>query len=142
MWNKPVTLEELNNRPSKDLSTLLGIRFTELTENSLTATMPVDERTRQPAGILHGGASVVLAETLGSMASNLVLDREQWVAVGLEINANHLRPVSKGFVTAVCSPIHIGSKTHVWDIKLYNDLGKLTCISRLTTAIIPKPQIR
>src|SRR5690606_7178896 len=99
MWYKQINLEELNNRHDKDLSTLLGIRFTDLSENSLTATMPVDERTRQPAGILHGGASVVLAETLGSMASNLAIDLEQWMAVGLEINANHLRPVYEGFIT-------------------------------------------
>lgn len=141
MWYKQIHLEELNNRPDKDLSTLLGIRFTDLSENSLTATMPVDERTRQPAGILHGGASVVLAETLGSMASNLAIDLEQWMAVGLEINANHLRPVYEGFITGICTPIHIGAKTHVWDIKLYNEAKKLTCISRLTTAIIPRMRV-
>lgn len=141
MWNKEVSVEDLNNRPEKDLSTLLGIRFTELSPNSITATMPVNERTRQPAGILHGGASVVLAETLGSIASNLVIDREQWIAVGLEINANHLRPVSEGLITGICTPIHLGSKTHVWDIKLYNEAQKLTCISRLTTAIIAKKRI-
>lgn len=121
------------------LSAFLGIQFTEISENSITATMPVDERTKQPFGILHGGASVVLAEIIGSIASNFVIDNDKWLAVGLEINANHLRPVSKGFVTAVCTPLHIGSKTHVWDIKIYNDQGKMSCISRLTTAIINKP---
>lgn len=140
MWYKKITIDELNNHPTPHLGTFLGIQFTELSENSLTATMPVDERTKQPFGILHGGASVVLAETIGSIASNLVIDNNKWVAVGQEINANHLRPVSKGFVTGVCTPIHIGSKTHVWDIKIYNEQGKMTCISRLTTAIIAKPQ--
>lgn len=137
MWYSDISLEELNNRPDNHLSGLMGIKFTEITENSLSASMPVDERTKQPLGILHGGASVVLAETLGSIASNLVIDRSKWVAVGLEINANHLRPVSEGMVTGICTPIHIGKKTHVWDIKLYNDAAKITCISRLTTAIIP-----
>ena len=99
--------------------------------------MPVDERTHQPAGILHGGASVVLAETLGSVASNMTLDDSKYMAVGLEVNANHLRPVSSGYVTGICKPLHIGSKTHVWEIKMSTDRGKMNCISRLTVAIIP-----
>jgi 1,4-dihydroxy-2-naphthoyl-CoA hydrolase len=99
--------------------------------------MPVDDRTRQPYGILHGGASVVLTETLGSVASNMVLDTNFKMGVGLEVNANHLRPVKSGLVTGICTPIHIGGKTHVWDIKLYNDKGKITCISRLTIAVVP-----
>lgn len=139
MWYKETTLNELNNLQQGHLAGLLGIEFSEITENSLSATMPVDERTRQPAGILHGGASVVLAETIGSVASALIIDRSKWMPVGLEINANHLRPVSKGLVNGICTPIHIGAKTHVWDIKIYNDQGKLNCISRLTVAIIPKP---
>lgn len=117
---------------------LLDIKFVEITDQSLTATMPVDDRTKQPMGILHGGASVVLAETLGSVASNLIVDTSKFAGVGLEINANHLKPVTSGFVKAVCLPLHIGSKTHVWDIKLYNDQQKLTCVSRLTVAIVPK----
>ncbi len=140
MWYKQTTIQELNDRPKNHLSALLGIEFSELTENSISATMPVDERTRQSFGILHGGASVVLAETLGSVASTLIVDPDKWIAVGLEINANHLRPVSKGQVTGICTPIHIGTKTHVWDIKIYNDQGKLNCISRLTVAIIPKQE--
>lgn len=100
--------------------------------------MPVDDRTRQPMGILHGGASVVLAETVGSIASNLIIDEDKWAGVGLEVNANHLRPVKEGTVKAICRPLHIGAKTHVWDIKLYNEKEKLTCVSRLTVAIIPK----
>ena len=137
IWFKNYKVEELNER-SIYLANLLGITYTEIGDNFLKAKMPVDENTKQPAGILHGGASVVLAESIGSIASNLIVDPEQFMGVGLEINANHLRPVSSGFVTAVCSPIHIGNKTHVWDIKLYNDEGKMTCISRLTVAIIPK----
>lgn len=138
IWNSAYTIEELNQRPKNHIGALLDIKFTEITANSLTATMPVDDRTRQPAGILHGGASVVLAETVGSVASNLVVDGQQFMGVGLEVNANHLRPVKEGFVKAVCTPLHIGSKTHIWDIKLYNEKGKMTCVSRLTVAIVPK----
>ncbi|HWV74490.1 MAG TPA: hotdog fold thioesterase [Pseudosphingobacterium sp.] len=138
IWNRPYTLEELNNRPSNNIGGLLGIKFVDITDQSLTATMPVDDRTRQPMGILHGGASVVLAETVGSVASNLIVDEEKYAAVGLEINANHLRPVKDGLVNAICVPLHIGAKTHVWDIKLYNSQQKLTCVSRLTVAIVPK----
>jgi 1,4-dihydroxy-2-naphthoyl-CoA hydrolase len=117
---------------------LVGIEFTASDGNSLTARMPVDKRTLQPAGILHGGASVVLAETLGSVASTLIIDATKQLAVGLEINANHIRPVSSGFVTGVCSPIHLGNKTHVWDIRISNEASKLTCISRLTVAIVDR----
>lgn len=137
IWFKNYTVEEINER-SIYLANLLGITYTEIGDDYLKATMPVNEKTKQPAGILHGGASVVLAESIGSIASNLIIDPEKLMGVGLEINANHLRPVSSGVVTAVCSPIHVGNKTHVWDIKLYNDEGKMTCISRLTVAIIPK----
>ncbi|MBK0384282.1 hotdog fold thioesterase [Pedobacter sp. SD-b] len=137
IWFAKPDLEELNNRPKNNIGGLLGIEFIEIGDDYIKATMPVDERTRQPYGILHGGASVVLTETLGSVASNLVLDTNFKMGVGLEVNANHLRPVKSGFVTGICTPIHIGGKTHVWDIKLYNDKGKITCISRLTTAIVP-----
>lgn len=138
IWSRTYTLEELNNRPSNNIGGLLGIKFVEITDQSLTATMPVDDRTRQPMGILHGGASVVLAETVGSVASNLIVNEEKYAAVGLEINANHVRPVKEGTVSAICEPLHIGAKTHVWDIKLYNSQQKLTCVSRLTVAIVPK----
>lgn len=139
MWYSDFTPEQLNNRPKNHIGSLLDIRFTEITEDSLTATMPVDERTHQPAGILHGGASVVLAETLGSIASYMCIDPEKYIGVGLEVNANHLRPVKSGLVTGICKPLHIGAKTHVWEIKIYNDKGKMNCISRLTVAIVPKP---
>lgn len=138
IWAKEFSLEDLNERPKGHIGEVLEIEFTEITPDSLSARMPVNEKTRQPYGILHGGASVVLAETLGSVASNLVVNSEKYIGVGLEVNANHLRPVKSGFVTGICTPIHIGGKTHVWDIKLYDQRGKMTCVSRLTVAIIPK----
>ncbi|WP_304065385.1 hotdog fold thioesterase [Pedobacter glucosidilyticus] len=137
IWFKNYTPEELNNRPKNHIGALLGISFTQVGDNFLEATMPVDERTHQPVGILHGGASVVLAETLGSVASNLVLNPDEKMGVGLEVNANHLRPVKSGFVRGVCTPIHIGAKTHIWDIKIYDERGKMSCISRLTVAVVP-----
>lgn len=136
IWLKEPNLEELNSRPKNHIGGLLDIKFTEIGKDFLKGTMPVDDRTRQPYGILHGGASVVLTETLGSVASNLVLDTNFKMGVGLEVNANHLRPIKSGLVTGICTPIHIGGKTHVWDIKLYNDKGKITCISRLTIAVV------
>lgn len=138
IWAKEFSLEDLNGRPKGHIGEVLEIEFTEITPDSLSARMPVNEKTRQPYGILHGGASVVLAETLGSVASNLVVNSEKYIGVGLEVNANHLRPVKSGFVTGICTPIHVGGKTHVWDIKLYDQRGKMTCVSRLTVAIIPK----
>ncbi|MGV3767451.1 MAG: hotdog fold thioesterase [Chitinophagaceae bacterium] len=136
IWTKPVDLEKLNNLPP-NMASYIGIVFTGFTDNSLSARMPVDHRTHQPFGILHGGASVVLAETLGSVASLLLIDEQQFRAVGLEINANHLRPVKEGYVHGVCTPIHIGQKTHVWDIRISNEAGKPVCVSRLTVAIVP-----
>ena len=138
IWAKEFSLEDLNERPKGHIGEVLEIEFTEITPDFLSARMPVNEKTRQPYGILHGGASVVLAETLGSVASNLVINSDKYIGVGLEVNANHLRPVKSGFVTGICTPIHIGGKTHVWDIKLYDERGKMTCVSRLTVAIIPK----
>ena len=137
IWFTKPNVEEFNNRPKNHIGGLLDIKFTEIGKDFLKGTMPVDDRTRQPYGILHGGASVVLTETLGSVASNLVLDTNFKMGVGLEVNANHLRPIKSGLVTGICTPIHIGGKTHVWDIKLYNDKGKITCISRLTIAVVP-----
>jgi 1,4-dihydroxy-2-naphthoyl-CoA hydrolase len=137
IWFAKPDLEQLNNRSKNNIGALLGIQFTEIGDNYIKASMPVDDRTRQPAGILHGGASVVLAETLGSVASNLVLNPDRNMGVGLEVNANHLRMVKSGLVIGICTPIHIGGKTHIWDIKLYNDEGKITCVSRLTVAVVP-----
>lgn len=138
IWFSEFTVEELNNRPKNHLGGLIGIEFTEIGEDYLKGTMPVDERTHQPAGILHGGASVVLAETLGSIASYMCIDPELYQAVGLEINANHLRPVKSGKVTGVCTVLHRGAKTHVWEIKIYDERGKMNCVSRITVAVIPK----
>lgn len=139
IWNKMVTVEALN-KSSKNMVSFLDIKFSEITEESISATMPVDTRTQQPFGILHGGASVVLAETVGSVASHLVIGEGDFLPVGLEINANHLRPVFEGLVTAKCTPIHLGKKSHVWDIRLTNSEGKAVCVSRLTVAIVPKPK--
>ena len=138
IWSRDYTVEELNGRPKGHIGDLIGIEFTEITNDSISARMPVNEKTHQPYGILHGGASVVLAESLGSVASNMIIDSNKYIGVGLAVNANHLRPVKSGFVTGICKPIHIGGKTHVWDIRLYDDRGKMNCVSRLTVAIIPK----
>jgi 1,4-dihydroxy-2-naphthoyl-CoA hydrolase len=113
----------------------LGIEWCGLGADFLQARMPVDQRTKQPYGLLHGGASCVLAETIGSVASALVVDHDKFYCVGLEINANHLRPVREGWVTGTARPLHLGATTHVWDIRLYDDRGKMNCVSRLTVAV-------
>lgn len=138
MFNDNISLKNLNNLCLGNMAETLEIEFTEITSNSLTAKMPVNHKTKQPYGILHGGASVALAETVGSIAGNLLVNDSGKMCVGLEINANHLRPASDGYVYAVATPLHLGSKTHVWDIKISNDDNKLVCVSRLTLAVIPK----
>lgn len=132
---KPTDIQPLGANTMGDH---LGIVFTEIGEDYLKATMPVDQRTRQPYGLLHGGASVVLAETLGSVGSHLMVDNSKFNCVGLEINANHLRGVREGLVTGIARPLHTGKTTHVWDIKIYDDREKLICVSRLTVAVIKK----
>ncbi|QRR01639.1 hotdog fold thioesterase [Dyadobacter sandarakinus] len=137
MFNTSVTIETLHELGRHTIAHRIGIEFTEITSDYLIARMPVDARTHQPFGILHGGASVVLAETLGSIASYLVLpDPSKQHAVGLEINANHLRPVREGFVYGKVTAIHVGRTTHIWDIRITNEEQKLVCISRLTVAIV------
>lgn len=116
----------------------LGIEITEIGADYICGTMPVDHRTQQPVGILHGGMSVVLAESLGSIASNLIVEEWGKVAVGLEVNANHISSVKEGLVTGRATLVHAGSKTHVWDIRITSDKNKLVCISRLTIAILDK----
>ena len=116
----------------------LGMEFMEIGENYIRMRMPVDNRTRQPYGLLHGGASAALAETLGSVASACVIDQSQFYCVGLEINANHLRGVKDGYVFGTATPLHIGATTHVWDIRIVDEREKLVCISRLTVAILKK----
>jgi len=117
----------------------LGMEWVAIGDDYLKMRMPVDHRTIQPYGLLHGGASCALAETIGSLASHFVIDPEKFICVGLEINANHVRSARKGFVTATCTPLHIGATTHVWDIKIHGEREKLICISRLTVAILKKP---
>lgn len=132
-----VSVDQLNAISSNTIAAQLGIEFTEAGEGYIIARMPVDHRTHQPFGILHGGASVVLAETLGSLASFLMLeDPNRQRAVGLEINANHIRPVSTGWVYGRVTPIHTGRTTHIWDIRITDEREKLVCISRLTIAVI------
>lgn len=139
IWFGSPTLDDANSRRGGTIIERLGIEFTELTDDMLAARMPVDARTRQPAGMLHGGASVVLAETLASWAATFVVDREQFHCVGMEINANHLRPVADGWVRGEARPINLGRTTQVWEIRLTTDAGKLVCISRCTMAVLPIP---
>lgn len=133
-----VSLDDLMTLGKNTMSEYVGIEFIELGENYLKGRMPVDHRTNQPYGLLHGGASCTLAETLGSIASALVIDRDAFICVGLEINANHIRSARKGFVTGTVTPLHLGKSTHVWDIKIHDDDQKLLCVSRLTVAVVPK----
>ncbi|MCU0403935.1 MAG: hotdog fold thioesterase [Chitinophagaceae bacterium] len=135
-YNKNLTTGELNALSKNTCGEHLGIEFTEIGNDFLMAKMPVDHRTQQPYGLLHGGASVVLAETLGSVGSAMVVDPEKYMCVGLEVNANHLSSVKGGFVKGICSPIRLGRTIHVWEIKIHKEDGKLICISRLTVAVI------
>jgi 1,4-dihydroxy-2-naphthoyl-CoA hydrolase len=136
VFRQPVDLQQINDLSRNTLIEHLGIVFTAAGEDWLQATMPVDERTRQPYGLLHGGASVVLAETLGSSAGNLCVDQAEQVCVGLEINANHLRAARSGVVTGTARALHVGRTTQVWDIRIENEAGKPVCISRLTLAVV------
>jgi 1,4-dihydroxy-2-naphthoyl-CoA hydrolase len=140
LWHTPPDLAAINAFQRNTIGELLDIRFEAVGEDFITASMVVDARTHQPFGLLHGGASVVLAESLGSTASMLCLDPARFYCVGLEINANHLRGVRSGRVTATARPVHIGRSTHVWVIRLVDDHGKPSCISRLTVAVIPLGQ--
>ncbi len=138
-FNKSLDISRVKNfgASTKTMSDFLEIAFEEIGDDFLKMSMPVNERTKQVYGLLHGGASCVLAETVGSIASALVIDLEKYYCVGLEINANHLRGASHGKVTATASPLHLGKKTHVWDIKIHDDGNRMICVSRLTVAIIP-----
>ena len=138
IWHKPIDLEMLKKFHNNTMPEYLGIEFTEIGEDFLKARMPVNEKTKQAHGVLHGGASVVLAESLGSVASVLCLDPENKTCVGLEINANHIRAVREGFVYGVTRPVHLGRSTQVWEIKIYDDQERLVCISRITNAILDK----
>ena len=141
IWFKnDLTLQEIiaHNLNAATMGTHLGMQFVELGNDFLKMSMPVDERTKQPYGLLHGGASCALAETVGSIASALVIDTSKQICVGLEINANHLRSAKDGMVIATATRLHIGSSTHVWDIKIHDEQEKLICVSRLTVAILAK----
>jgi 1,4-dihydroxy-2-naphthoyl-CoA hydrolase len=135
-FDKELSIEKLEPLGPNTMAAHIGIEWVEVGENFMKAKMPVDQRTNQPYGLLHGGASCVLAETLGSVASAMVIDHSKFYCVGLEINANHIRGVREGYVTGVASPLHLGNTTHVWDIKIYDEKEKLVCVSRLTVAIL------
>jgi 1,4-dihydroxy-2-naphthoyl-CoA hydrolase len=132
------TAEQLNERSSRSMPGYLGIQFTEIGTDFLRATMPVNARTHQPFGLLHGGASVTLAETVGSVASMLCVDDAQYQCVGQEINANHVRGVASGTVTATARPFHLGNRSHVWHIEIRDESERLVCVSRLTMAIVER----
>ena len=141
LFSTLLTIEELNSLSKNTLAEVLGIQFSAIGENWLEATMPVNNNTLQPYGLLHGGASAALAETVGSVASSLCINQEKQICVGLEINCNHVRGKKEGLVTATASPLHIGASTHVWDIKIKDERARLICVSRLTMAILKKPKI-
>ena len=139
IWNrKSLNIDDLNNQSWNTMAETLDIRFSEIGENRLKATMPVNHKTHQPYGLLHGGASAVLAETVGSVASSLCVDIEKQICVGMEINCNHLRGKREGTITATAEPLHIGATSHVWDIRITDEQEKLICVSRLTVAILKK----
>lgn len=139
IWhNLNISLDTLNEMTKGTMAGVIGIEFTEIAKDHLRATMPVDERTIQPYGLLHGGASAALAETLGSVASALVINPETHICVGIALNANHIRSVRKGYVHGMALPLHLGSTTHVWEIKIRDDEDQLICASQLTVAILKK----
>ncbi|HRJ30939.1 MAG TPA: hotdog fold thioesterase [Cyclobacteriaceae bacterium] len=138
LFNPDVTREALNRMSINTMVEHLGIMFTEIGDDYISATMPVDHRTHQPYGLLHGGASVALAETLGSVAAHCCIDTSIQYCVGLDINANHVKGIKEGIVTGTTRPIHIGKRTHVWEIRITNEKKELICISRITMAVIDK----
>lgn len=138
IWHTKISLETLNQFGNVNMMKHLAIEFTEIGEDFLIAKMPVDTRTQQPMGLLHGGASVVLAETLGSTAANLCIDNAGFYALGLEVNANHIRSVSEGFVYGITRPIHLGRSTQIWAIEITDEEGKKVCISRITMAVMER----
>ncbi|BFI94921.1 MAG: hotdog fold thioesterase [Rhodanobacter sp.] len=137
IWQQDTDLARINAWSANTLMQALGIRITGVGEDWLRGTMPVDARTHQPYGLLHGGASVALAETLGSTAAMLTLDPAQFRAVGLEINANHVRGVREGSVTGTAKALHLGRSTQVWEIRIEDERQKLVCVSRITMAVVP-----
>lgn len=138
IWHNTPSLTEINALNEGTLGEYMNITFTEIGKDFIKASMPVDNRTKQPFGLLHGGASVALAETLGSVASWCAVNRDLFIGVGIEINANHVKAVTSGIVTGICTPIHVAGKNHVWDIKIYNELNELVCVSRFTCTVVAK----
>ena len=138
IWFKEYSLTDINQRNAGTMAEFLEITATEIGHNYLVNTMPVGPKVQQPLGIVHGGASCVLAETVGSVAGNLCVDPKQQVCVGLDINANHIRAVKSGLLTATAQAIHIGRQTHVWQITITNDQGQTSCLSRLTLMVQPR----
>ena len=136
IWFRPFTLDEIQSYSHGTMVEYLDLRFTEIGPDFLRGTLPVDGRTTQPFGLLHGGASVVLAETLGSVAASHCVDLERFHCVGLEINANHLRAARSGRVTGTARPVHLGRRSQVWEIRIEDEAGKLTCVSRLTISVL------
>jgi 1,4-dihydroxy-2-naphthoyl-CoA hydrolase len=136
IWFRPFTLDEMQQYSRGSMTEHLDLRFTEIGPDYLRATMPVDHRTVQPFGLLHGGASVTLAETLGSVAATHCVDMSRFYCVGIEINANHVRSARGGRVTGTARPIHLGKRSHVWDIRIEDEQGRLVCISRLTVSVL------
>ena len=139
-YKKDLVIEDLGSLGKDTMGEYLGIEWMEVGDDFIKARMPVDHSTKQPYGLLHGGASCVLSETVGSIASAMVVDHSKFVCVGLEINANHVRSAREGYVTGVASPLHLGSNTHVWDVRIYDEVQKLVCVSRLTVAVIPRKE--
>lgn len=140
IWHGEITCGLLNELNKGTLGEFFDINFTEVGNDYLVATMPVQAKTRQPFGLLHGGASVALAETIGSVASLCAVNRNVFMGVGVEINANHIKAVTSGRVTAVCRPLKVGGKVHVWEIKISDEAGDLTCICRFTAMVVPQPK--
>lgn len=138
IWKWQTTPEQMQQMAANSMSGHIGLKITEIGPDYVRGTMPVDQRTKQPYGRLHGGANVVLAEELGSFGANMCLDPNEAFAVGLEINANHLRGVTSGTVTGTARPVHIGRSTQVWEIRIETERGELACISRLTIAVVSK----
>jgi 1,4-dihydroxy-2-naphthoyl-CoA hydrolase len=138
LFNPDLTVESLNKLSANTMVSHLGIEFTRIGDDFIEAKMPIDARTQQPLGLLHGGASVTLAETLGSIAATCCVDRETQYCVGLDINANHIKSAKTGYVFGTTKPIHMGKRTHVWEIRIVNELHELICISRITLAVIDK----
>ncbi len=138
-WFDEFDLQYANTHSKNSLVSHLGIEFIQANEHSVTARMPVDARSQQPAGVLHGGASVALAETTATWAATFAVDRSKFHCVGMEINANHVRPVKQGFVFATATPLHLGWQTQVWEIRIVDQQDRLVCICRMTAAVLPQP---